>query len=144
MSSIKSDKVELNYSAEKVFDKISNPENLKALLQKVPDSSIPEEQKRTLEQIEVSQDSITIPAGPVGAMTLRVTERKRPELVRMDTENSPVSVALLLHIYPQSDECCKVMVEIDNIPKMLAMMVSGTFKKMSDQFAQLIRQIPFE
>ncbi|MDE7381199.1 MAG: hypothetical protein K2N03_03605 [Muribaculaceae bacterium] len=144
MSSIKSDNYTIGYSAEKVYEKLSHPENLRGLLEKVPAEGIPEEQRQTLEQIKVTEDSITIPAGPVGAMTLRLTKKEEPTLLRFDAENSPIEVALVIHIKPLSDSACEIMLEIDNVPKMLAMMASGPFKKVTDQFAQLIKQIPFE
>lgn len=144
MSSFKSEKVDLNYSAEKVFNKLSNLENLKYLLEKVPADKIPEDQRQTLEQIEVTPETISIPAGPVGSMTLRLTEKKEPTLICLEAENSPVEMALIMHIEPVSESSCRIMIEIDRIPKMLAMMIGGMLTKMADQFAQMIRMIPFD
>ena len=43
MTTIKSEKREINASSEKVYDKLSNLENLKPLLEQIPRDQIPED-----------------------------------------------------------------------------------------------------
>lgn len=144
MATYKSEKETLGYSAERVFDKLSNLEGLKEILANVPADQIPEEQKAQLEQIQVTADTISFPAGPVGALTLQVTERIRPTLIRLEGIGAPVPMSLAMHIEPVDDAACRAEVEINlDIPMMLKPMVNGPLKKMTEQFAQMIKMIPF-
>ena len=56
-----------------MFDKLSNLEAL-AALSNVPDDQIPADQRRMLEQITATHDSITVSGGPAGNITLRLSE----------------------------------------------------------------------
>ena len=145
MATYKSEQTLLKYSADQVFDKLSNLENLKSVLANVPADQIPADQLKALEQIEVTPDTIALPAGPVGQITLRVTERRRPELIKLSGENSPVPLSLAMQITPIDDASCyaTVVIELD-IPMMLKPMVNGPLTKMTEQFAQMIKLIPFD
>lgn len=144
MAIYNSDKVSLPYSAESVFAKLSNPGNLKNLLENVPEERIPDDKKDLLESIVITSDSITVPGGPVGNLTFRVTEKKEPTLVKLEAENSPVPLALSLHIDPVGADKCEASVKIDiALPAMLKPMVSGPLQKMVDQFGDVLKAIPF-
>lgn len=144
MATYKSDAIEIDAPAEKVFSKMSNLENLKALLAQAPANAIPEEQLQQLEQIKMTADTIELPAGPVGSLVLRVTERREPTLVRLAGEGSPVPLHLDFVITPKSDERCLGQAVLDlDIPMMLRPMVNGPLNKMVGQFGQLMKHINF-
>lgn len=145
MSSHKSEKVTLKASAEKVFSKLSNLEGLGDLLKNVPLDQVPADQRGMLEQVKVTPDTISFPAGPVGELTLAVAEKEDPTLIRLEGRGTPVPVSLAMHISPLTPELCEAYVEIDvKVPMMLAPMIGGTVQKMADQFANMLRQIPFD
>ncbi len=144
MAVYKSNEVALTASAEKVFSKLSNLEGLGEILKNVPDSMIPDDKRQMLEQITVTNDSISFPAGPVGALTLRVVEKIAPSLIRLEGENSPVPLSMSMHIYPTGEDTSDGQVEIDiKIPALLKPMIGGTMQKMVDEFSQVLRSIPF-
>lgn len=145
MSSHKSEKVTLKASAEKVFSKLSNLEGLGELLKNVPLDQVPADQRGMLEQVKVTPDTISFPAGPVGELTLAVAEKENPTLIRLEGRGTPVPVSLAMHISPLTPDLCEAYVEIDvKVPMMLAPMIGGTVQKMADQFANMLRQIPFD
>lgn len=145
MSSHKSEKVTLKASAEKVFSKLSNLEGLGELLKNVPLDQVPADQRGMLEQVKVTPDTISFPAGPVGELTLAVAEKEDPTLIRLEGRGTPVPVSLAMHISPLTPDLCEAYVEIDvKVPLMLAPMIGGTVQKMADQFANMLRQIPFD
>lgn len=145
MSSHKSEKVTLKASAEKVFSKLSNLEGLGELLKNVPLDQMPADQRGMLEQVKVTPDTISFPAGPVGELTLAVAEKEDPTLIRLEGRGTPVPVSLAMHISPLTPDLCEAYVEIDvKVPMMLAPMIGGTVQKMADQFANMLRQIPFD
>lgn len=144
MTTIKSDKTQINASTETVFDKLSNLENLKTLLDKIPQEKIPEDKKDLFNNLIITSESITIQGGPTGAITLRVTDRLPHSLIRLEGEQTPVPLAMQLEIDPEGPDACIVQVSIHlEIPAMLKPMVSGPLKKMVDQFAAVIKAISF-
>lgn len=145
MATFKSDKVSLHYPAEKVFDKLSNLENLKSVLANMPKESIPSEQLQALNQVKVTSDSISLPAGPVGEITLRVSRKEPPAFIKLIGENSPVPLSLSIEIDSTDSNSCDVTVIFElEIPAMLKPMVSGPLNKMSSQFAEMIKLISFD
>lgn len=145
MATYQSDKVGMAYPAEKVYSRLSNLEGLGELLKNVPLEQVPAEQRAMLEQVKVSPDTISFPGGPVGDITLRVTEKVEPTLISLEGLGTPVPMGLSLNILPLTPDTCETFVKIEvQIPKMLQPMVSGPLQKMADQFGQMLRQIPFD
>lgn len=145
MSTYKSEEVTLKASAETVYAKLSNPENLKNLLENVPSDRIPEDKRALYDQMKIEDDSITFPGGPAGSIKLQVGKRVEPKLIELKGVGTPVEMSIMLHIMPESDIACSAMVELDiNIPMMLKPMIGGTLQKMVEQFAQVLCMIPFD
>lgn len=144
MAIYKSPEVTLKGSATEVYDKLSNLENLKSLMDKIPVDQVPEDKRKAFEDLQITQDSISFPAGPVGALTLKMTEKVSPSLIRLDGEGSPVPLALIMHIEPEGTTASKGYVEIDiQIPALLKPMVGGQIQKMADQFSDMLKSISF-
>lgn len=144
MATYKSDKINLAYPATAVYDKLSNLEGLAGLLKNVPADRIPDDKKEMLDRVKITGDTISFPGGPIGDITLKVTERKSPELVRLEGVGTPVPLSLELHVFPLSAETCEAYVEIDvQIPAMLKPMVNGPLQQMADQFGVMLRQLPY-
>ncbi|MBD5355685.1 MAG: SRPBCC family protein [Bacteroides sp.] len=144
MAIFKSGEVSLHAPADTVFAKLSNLENLRSLLDKVPADQIPEDKRQMFESITITPDTITVPGGPVGSLTFRVKERIAPSLIKLEGEGSPVALNLSMHVAPDGSEYSRAQVEIDiAIPAMLKPMVSGPIQQMADQFSQVLKAIPF-
>lgn len=144
MATYNSEDVLLQTPAEAVFSKLSNLENLRSLLEKVPADKIPADKMEMFNSITITPDAITVPGGPVGALTFRVKEKVEPSLIRLVGEGSPVPLSLAMHISPDSETTSKAKVVIDiDIPAMLKPMVGGHIQKMADQFGQVLKAIPF-
>ena len=145
MAVFKSNARQIQAPAEAVFDKLSNLENLKDLLAKVPESAIPADQKEMFDAVRVTEDSISFPAGPVGELTLRMTRRERPTLIVLEGEGSPVALSMNLEIGIISSDVCEAVVAIDiAIPAMLKPMIGGTIQKMADQFGEMLGHLNYD
>lgn len=145
MAKYSSNKVTLNAPAEAVYDKLSNLENLKSLLGKVPADQIPEDKRQMFENIVITPDSIEIPGAPMGNLVFRVAERKAPNYIRLNGEGIPLEMALVLHIEPAPDNKSYGQVDIDiDIPAMLKPMVGGQIQKIADQFGNVLGAVPFQ
>lgn len=145
MTTIKSDKTILDAPAQVVFEKLSNLENLKNLLEKVPVDKVPEDKRAMFENLKITSDSIEIPGGPAGAITLKVRDKMAPSLIRLEGEGTPIPLSMQLEIEPKTETSCEVQVSLSmQIPAMLKPMISGPVKKIVEQFAQMLRAIPFD
>ena len=144
MTTIKSEKAKIGAPAEKVFEKLSNLDNLKPLLARIPAEGIPEDKREMFENVKVTADTISIPAGPVGEITLRITDRLPFSLIQLTGEGTPVPMNLQLEIESLGENESEVQVAFNlEIPLMLKPMVSGPLKKVADQFVQVMGAIPF-
>lgn len=142
MATYKSEKVEINQSAEAIYERLSNPENLRDIIEQAPEGALTDEQRAQLDSIQLTPDSISVAAGPVGALTLRAKGNKPPQLIRFEGENTPVPMSLEMHIAPLGEEMCEAQVIINlEIPMMLKPMVNGPLQKMVDQFGTLLRHL---
>lgn len=131
--------------AETVFDKLSNLENLKSLLARVPESAIPADQKEMFDAIRVTEDSISFPAGPVGELTMQITRKERPTLISLEGVGAPVALSMDLEIGIVSADSCEAVVAIDiAIPAMLKPMIGGTLQRMADQFGEMLGHLNYD
>lgn len=144
MSEYKSDVVRLNASRQRVYDRLSNPENLRDFLDKIPADKVPADKLEQLRNVEVTADSITIPGGPVGSVCMVVDERREPELVRLRAEGLPISVTMELRLAEAGADQADAVVAINaDLPPMLRPMVSGPLKQVVAQFATVLGSMPF-
>lgn len=144
MATYKSDEVTLKSSAQSVFDRLTNLDSLRGLLDKVPADQIPADKKELFDSVRISGDTIELPGGPVGSIKLKMVEKTAPSRIRLIGEGTPVPLSLQVNISPVDDATCRVMAQVDlDIPAMLRPMISGPMQKMTDQFSQVLRSIPF-
>ena len=144
MAVYSSGNVTLNGSADSVFEKLSNLENLQGMLNKVPADKVPEDKRQMFENIRITKDTIEVPGGPMGNLIFRVIEREAPSLIKLKGEGIPIEMALVLHISPLTDTTSNAKVDIDiNIPAMLKPMVGGQIQKIANQFGEVLGAIPF-
>ncbi|MCH5225889.1 MAG: SRPBCC family protein [Muribaculaceae bacterium] len=144
MAVYSSGEVALNAPAQTVFSKLSNLENLKGMLEKVPADRIPDDKRQMFENLKITSDTIEVPGGPMGSLTFRVVERKSPSLIKLKGEGIPMDMSLAMHLKEKSEETSSAKVELDiDIPMMLRPMIGGQIQKIADQFGQVLGSIPF-
>lgn len=144
MTTFTSEPVTIQAPAGTVFNKLSNLENLRLLLDKVPADRIPDDKRAIFDNIEITPDSITIPGTPAGPLTLGVTERRDPTLIRLEGQGTPVPMSLSLELTPDGAACTgSVRIDLE-LPMLLKPMVAGPMKKVVDQFATVLGALHFE
>ena len=145
MAIFKSTPAPVRASAEAVYNKLSDLSNLRSLMSRIPESAIPADKKEMFDSVRITEDSIIFPAGPVGEVNLRLSEKINPTLIRFEGIGTPVPLTLSLLIGILSADTCEACVEFDiAIPAMLKPMIGGTIQKMADQFAQVITSLNYE
>lgn len=139
MAIFQSPVADINAPAQVVFDRLSNLNNLKELMARVPEDKIPADQRDMFNAVKVDSDSITFPAGPVGEITLRMAEKVEPKLIKLVGVGTPVNLSLSLDIDSVDETHSTGRVNVDiAIPAMLKPMISGPLNKLVTQFAQLL------
>lgn len=97
---------------------------------------LPADERAKLGQVEFTADSIVINTPQVGAITLRVSERKLG-FVRLTAENSPVPMFINI-VYRPNGTGSEIYGEMDvEIPVMLRPLIGPTLQKAVDNFGNL-------
>lgn len=144
MTEFKSDSITLDATPEMVFNKLSDLENLRTFIDKIPADKIPADKLEQFRNLKITPDSISFPSAPMGEMTLAVKERTPHSLIRLEGVGMPVTLALELRLLPEGTDKCNAVVAIcADIPMMLKPMVKGPLQKAVDQFAQVLKVISF-
>lgn len=144
MATYKSDPTLIHASAEKVFGKLRNIEGLRDILANLPADRIPEDKRQIFENMTFTPDSITIPGGPVGSLTLKQTRLEEPRLIELSGVGAPVPLSLALHIEPKDEENCSAHVAVNlEIPAIMKPMVAGPMNQMVSQFSQVLSALSF-
>ena len=70
MAEYKSNPVTVRKSADQIFDTLTDLQGLAEKITGIPADSVPEDKRAMLEGIRVDENTLTIPGGPTGAITL--------------------------------------------------------------------------
>ena len=144
MTTYSSKEITLPASADVVFEKLSNLQNLRSLLDKVPVDKVPEDKRHMFENITITEDSIEVPGGPMGSLRFKVTEKTAPSYIKLIGEGMPIEMNLAMNVKPVSENSSLAKVDINiDIPALLKPMVGGQIQKMADQFGDVLGAISF-
>lgn len=143
MAEFKSPETTLFASATTVYNKLSNLENFKNFLDKIPADKIPADKMEQFKSIEVTPDSIAFQGGPTGAVKFILIEKIEPTLIKLQAADIPLSLTLELHLRADGENCRQQTVINADIPAMLKPMVAGPLQKVVDQFGSVLSAIPF-
>lgn len=137
-----------------VYAKLSNLENLRpfidnagnndALRSQIEAAGYDASALDSLRDVQLTADSIAIPAPMVGQVSMRICEREENKCVKFETEQSPLAFNLWIQVLPVSDTTSKMKVTVQaDIPFMLKGMVSGPLQDGVEKIADALSQIPF-
>ena len=81
----------------------------------------------------------------MGEICLMVTNLTPYSFIQLTGEGSPIPLSLQLEIEDCGSNECMVQVGVSiDVPIMLKPMISGPLRKVVEQFAQVIKAIPFD
>lgn len=140
----KSHEATVNAPAESIYSRLSNPENLRTLIDSIPPERIPADKREQLQKVVITPDSITLPGGPTGNVTLRLDRCECPTLISMKAADLPIDVIMELHMTPIDQDHTSIHSVIKaDVPMMLRPMVKGPLQQVADKVVDLISGIPF-
>lgn len=137
MGKYESDIKHIPYPQEKVYEKLSNLENIEKVKDRIPADQ--------LNGLTFDRDSVSVSVPSVGSITLGIIERDEPKCVKFEAKNSPVPFNMWIQLLPVTDASCKMKVTVKaDIPMFLKPMLGGKLKDGVDKIADTLAMIPYE
>lgn len=137
MSKYESGIKHIPYSQEKVYENISNLENIEKVKNRLPQDKF--------EGLTFNRDTVTVKVPPVGGVTLGIIEREEPKCVKFEAKNSPLPFNLWVQILPVTETSCKMKITIKaDIPMFLKPVIGGKLGDGVDKIADALASIPYE
>ena len=122
------------FAQERVYEKLSDLNNLEALKDRLPEDKV--------KGVSFDTDTISFNVDPVGQLTLKIIEREPSKCIKFETTNSPLPFNMWIQLVSTSDQECKLKVTIgmEINPFMKAMVqkpLQEGLEKMADMLAMI-------
>jgi carbon monoxide dehydrogenase subunit G len=139
METYESNIVQVQASAQQIFDKLSNLENLQPLL-----NNLPPEATEKVKDISVTPDTCHFNIENFGEMGFKIIEREPCKTIKFTGDATPVEVYLWIQLVEKEAYNTKMKLTLKaDIPFMLKMMVNSKLKEGINQIATVLSKIPY-
>lgn len=139
METYESNIVQVQASAQQIFDKLSNLENLQPLL-----NNLPPEASEKVKDISVTPDTCRFNIENFGEMGFKIIEREPCKTIKFTGDATPVEVYLWIQLVEKEAYNTKMKLTLKaDIPFMLKMMVNSKLKEGINQIATVLSKIPY-
>ncbi len=132
---------------ETIKQNADNPDFLERIQQQAGDKVKPEQLSQLVErlkQMEFTADTVSVDAGPVGRLTLRIVEREDPKLVKFALEGAPMQANLWLQMLPEGESHCAMKATLGaDLNFFLKQMVGSKLKDGIDRLADVLAMLPY-
>lgn len=138
---------------ERVYATLSNLENLRPLIERAKnDENLRAKANEAghagalddLDKIELTADSISVPASMLGTISLQIVEREEGKCIKFETVQSPVKAKFWIQTLPVTADTSKMRLTIDaDIPFMLKAMVGSKLKDGIEKVADALAMIQY-
>jgi len=132
MSKFESSVKVVPFSQERVYNKLSDLNNLESVKDRIPADKV--------QDMSFDQDTLTFNVSPVGEITLQIIEREPHKCIKFETIKSPMPFNLWVQIVPVTEDECKMRltISLDINPFMKGMIqkpLQDGLEKMADTLA---------
>lgn len=138
---------------ERVYATLSNLENLRPLIERMQNDEALREKIREaghedainqLQELQLTADSISIPAPMVGNISMKIIEREEQKCIKFETEQSPIKANFWIQTLPVTAETSKMRLTIDaDIPFFLKGMIGNKLKDGIEKVADALAMIQY-
>ena len=138
---------------ERVYATLSNLENLRPLIERMQNDEALREKIREaghedainqLQELQLTADSICIPAPMVGNISMKIIEREEQKCIKFETEQSPIKANFWIQTLPVTAETSKMRLTIDaDIPFFLKGMIGNKLKDGIEKVADALAMIQY-
>lgn len=95
---------EIQAPQQRVYDMLSNLENLEKVRDRIPEDK--------LKDFSFDHDSLSISVPPVGSIRMRIIEREEPKTIKFEAEQSPVPFNFWIQLLPVTETTSKMKLTI--------------------------------
>jgi len=154
MAKYESNIKQINAPVERVYEKLSNLENFRPVLENMQNNEMVKEKIREagqdpaqlekLKDVTLTADSVAFPVPMMGEMSLRIIEREENKCIKFQTEQSPVDANFWIQVLPVTDTTSKMRLTLKaDLNPMVKMMIGSKLKDGIDKFADMLSMIPY-
>lgn len=124
------------FSQERVYDKLSDLNNLETVKDRIPEDKV--------KDLSFDQDTLSFSVDPVGEITLKIIDREPHKQIKFETVKSPMPFKLWVQLVSISEEECKMRLtaEVDINPFMKAM-VQKPLQEGLEKMAEMLAMIQY-
>ena len=129
-------------------ERVDDPNFVEELKARVPADKMPNEEKleqirNAVRQMTFTTDSVTMPAGPLGTVTLQVVEREEQKLVKLAVNGAPVETCIWIQMLPSAGTTALRVTVGAELNFFIRKMVESKLKPAPDAIAQMLCAIPY-
>ena len=159
MAEYKSDVKKIYYPVERVYDRLSDLNNLaviqqnldnpmirEKMLEQAGDKASPEQLDSILEKLrDLKFDSDSVSgSSPMGNITLRIIEREENKTIKFALEGAPILANMWIQLLPATEQECamKLTVKAD-LNFFIKQVIGNKLQQGVDGLAQMLASIPY-
>jgi hypothetical protein len=137
MTEFTSDIKTLPYSREKIYEVLSDMDNLEQIKDKIPAAKI--------QDFTFDKDSCSFSVSPVGELKISIIEREPLKTIKLATDKAPVGVNMWIQLAPvtENETKMKLTVRADLNP-FLKPMLSKPLQEGVNKIADILTELPYE
>lgn len=129
------------YSQERVYNKLSDLNNLEGLRERL--DMVKDKLDGKLEDMSFDRDSITLKVQGI-SLTLRIIEREPLKCIKFEGDKSPIPLNLWIQILPVTQEEAKMKVTIRaEVNMFMKAMVSKPLQEGVEKLADMLAMLPY-
>ena len=127
---------EIKSPQQKVYDALSNLQNLEKIRDRLPEDKI--------QDFTFDNDSVSVNVPPVGSISLQIIEREEPKTIKFESVNSPIAFNLWIQLLPLTEETCKMKLTIKaELNPFIKGMVAKPLQEGLEKMADVIQMIQY-
>ena len=127
---------EIKSPQQKVYDALSNLQNLEPIRDRLPEDKI--------QDFTFDNDSVSVNVPPVGSIALQIIEREEPKTIKFESVNSPIAFNLWIQLLPLTEETCKMKLTIKaELNPFIKGMVAKPLQEGLEKMADVIQMIQY-
>ena len=127
---------EIQAPQQKVYDLLSNLENLEKVRDRVPEDK--------LKDFSFDHDSLSVNVPPVGSISMRIVEREEPKTIKFETEQSLVPFNFWIQLLPVTNDSCKMKLTIKaELNPFIKTMVQKPLQEGLEKIADALQMIDY-
>ena len=127
---------EIKSPQQKVYDALSNLQNLEKIRDRLPEDKI--------QDFTFDNDSVSVNVPPVGSIALQIIEREEQKTIKFESVNSPLAFNLWIQLLPLTEETCKMKLTIKaELNPFIKGMVAKPLQEGLEKMADVIQMIQY-